>query len=882
MDRVAADVPKPVFLSEYAPPDHVIDTVDLLVQIDDRLTRVTTTLKGRANPDASAGERPLILHGNGLSLQSVRLNGESVDLADVQIEGEELRLSGVGESFELITIVEIKPEENTALEGLYKAGGLYCTQCEPEGFRRITYFPDRPDVLAVYTVRIEADKVSCPVLLANGNKIEEGELEEGRHFAVWHDPFPKPSYLFAMVAGDLGPIEDSFTTASGREVALQIFVEHGNEAKADHAMDSLKRSMKWDEEVYGLEYDLDIFMIVAVSAFNMGAMENKGLNIFNDKFVLADPETATDADYQRIEAIIAHEYFHNWTGNRVTCRDWFQLSLKEGLTVFRDQEFTADTHSRGVKRVDDVRLLRTAQFPEDAGPTSHSVRPDSYIEINNFYTVTIYEKGAEVIRMMHTLLGPERYRKGIDLYFERHDGQAVTCDDFAQAMEDASGVDLSVLRRWYAQAGTPKLTASWRGEGADALTLTLSQMTPPTPGQANKHPVGIPVKIAFFSPEGEQLSFSIDGGERADEQVVEIREARETYHVAGKGVGQAVPSLLRGFSAPVNLETDWTRSDLAFLAGVDTDPFNRFEAMQRLATDTINSMVEAKLKGEQASIDQDLLGAFERTLADESLEPAFKAELLSLPGQSLIGQHMGVWHVDEVFDELHRLEAEIGRSFADLFQSLYHEAKEAAGDGLTSAAMGQRSLERCALNYLVASGAEQAVQLAFEAASTSPLMTRMMMGLATLNDIDCVEREQALQAFHDRFVDNPLVLDKWFGLRATTALPTALDDVRELMSHDGFSMKNPNRVRALVGAFAMGNPKNFHALDGSGYRFLADRVIELDAINPQVAARLSQPLVRWKRFSEERGALMTGELRRIMDKPGLSKDVTEIVSKGLG
>ncbi|MDF1792244.1 MAG: aminopeptidase N [Thalassobaculaceae bacterium] len=885
MDRAdAAPItgPSTIFLKDYTPPSHLIDTIELTVRLGDDVTEVRSTLIGRRNPASGSGPADLYLDGEDQDLVSLTLDGRALAAGDWRQMPEGLVIPGVGESFTLEVAGRIRPQDNTRLEGLYKAGGLYCTQCEAEGFRRITYFPDRPDVMAVYTVRIEAEKARFPVLLSNGNRIETGDLEGGHHFAVWHDPFPKPAYLFAMVAGDLMVDRDSFTTRSGREVALEIYVEPGNEGRTGHAMDSLKRSMAWDEEVYGFEYDLDIFMIVAVSSFNMGAMENKGLNIFNDKFILADLDTATDADFQRIEAIVAHEYFHNWTGNRITCRDWFQLSLKEGLTVFRDQEFSADTHDRGVKRVGDVRLLRAMQFPEDGGPTAHPVRPDSYIEINNFYTVTVYEKGAEVVRMIHSLLGPDGFRRGMDLYVERHDGQAVTCDDFVAAMQDSSGIDLTRFKRWYAQAGTPKVTADWRyDEAARRMTLDLAQETSATPGQPDKLPVVIPVRTALIGDNGQRLPLTVDGEEAGEETVLVLDEPRRSVVFDDVPPG-AVPSLLRGFSAPVKLSAGWRDADLAFLAGTDDDPFSRWEALQTLSTRAILAMVEALRSGKPASLDAAVVTAVRDGLADDRLEPAFLAELLTLPGESMLGQAMEVWHVDEVHAARDAAVRALGDALFDTWAALYDRlSADTAADDLSTAAMGRRALRARALQYLVGSGRTDGVARAAAQVRGSASMTDMMGALAALNDTDCPERTAGLQAFHDRWQANPLVLDKWFTLEATSTLPGTLARVKELQDHPRFDPQNPNRIRALVGGFTMGNPVRFHARDGSGYNFIADEVLRIDRLNPQIASRLCQSLVRWRRFDSDRAAAMTGALRRIVEEPKLSKDVYEIASKGL-
>ncbi|WP_193170509.1 aminopeptidase N [Nisaea nitritireducens] len=869
-------------LADYTPPTFLIDTVDLDFDLRDGETIVTAVLKGRRNPGGgSAGT--LELDGQDLRLVSLTLNGVSVGADGYEIAGDRLSLKAVPDAFTLEVVTAIVPEKNTALEGLYMSEGMYCTQCEAEGFRRITYFPDRPDVMAVYTTRLEADAARFPVLLSNGNLTETGDAGEGRHFAVWHDPFPKPSYLFAAVAGDLACISDSFRTTSGRDVALRIYVEHGNEHLCAHTMDSLKRSMRWDEDVFGLEYDLDLFMIVAVGHFNMGAMENKGLNIFNSKFVLADPETATDGDYERLEGIVAHEYFHNWTGNRVTCRDWFQLSLKEGLTVFRDQEFTSDMHSRGVKRVADARLLRAAQFPEDSGPTAHPIRPESYVEINNFYTVTIYEKGAEVIRMIYNLLGAESFRQGMDLYFERHDGQAVRCEDFVAAMEDASGVDLGQFRLWYSQSGTPELEVSLSHDAsAKTATLKVRQILPPTPGQRDKKPMLIPLSMALLDPAGREMPLQLRG-ENAEtapaSRVLSVIEQEQEF-VFENVETPPIPSLLRGFSAPVKLHSGLSGDEERFLFQHDSDPFARWDAGQSYLT---RMLLSAAMDGRETVLEATFHDAVAEILRDPSLEPAFAAELLTLPGESVLAESMRPADPDAIHRVRRAARKEIGLKHADALQALYERlAKAYAADDMSTAAMGSRALKALVLGYLVAGGEADARALAARQASEAVSMTESMAALQALNGTDCPERTAALAAFHDRWENAPLVLDKWFSLRAMSSLPGTLSEVEALLQHPKFDFGTPNRVRALIGAFVSGNPVQFHAADGSGYSFLADQIIKLDGLNPQIAARLVAPLTRWKKYDEARQRMMRECLERILRQPGLSPDVTELVTKGLG
>ena len=879
------EAPRPVLLAEYRVPNHLIEAVALDIDLDQTGATVTATLRGRRNPDAGTTDVPLYLDGQDQDLLEVILDGRSLTADDYVLGTESLAIPDVGDVFDLTIKSRNNPAENTALEGLYLSNGMYCTQCEAEGFRRITYFPDRPDVMTVYTTTIHADKASYPVLLSNGNLVETGDLGGGRHFAKWHDPFPKPSYLFAMVAGDLAQVEDTFTTLSGRAVTLRIFVEHGDEDRCDHAMDSLKRAMAWDEERFGLEYDLDLFMIVAVSHFNMGAMENKGLNVFNSRYVLADRETATDGDFQNIEAIVAHEYFHNWTGNRVTCRDWFQLSLKEGLTVFRDQEFTADTHSRGVKRVSDARTVRAVQFNEDAGPTAHPVRPDSYIEINNFYTVTVYEKGAEVVRLIHTRLGEAGFRAGMDLYFQRHDGQAATCEDFVSAMRDASGVDLSDMKLWYEQAGTPEVTVELSHDpDSQRATLRVRQQVPDTPRQRDKKPMPIPLGIGLLDRTGAELPLRLVGEAMNDaptDRVLTVTEAEQAF-VFENIAERPIPSLLRNFSAPVKVQAELAPDDLAVLMAHDPDPFARWDAGQRYASGLMLDLVADSAGGRELVLAPAFIGAIEATLVDEGLEPAFRAEALRLPSQGELAQAMEVADVDGIYAVTRFVHRRLGDAVYDRLLDVYRRStRDQQGGGLSTEAMGNRALGNVVLAYLAASGRQEGLDLAEAQVDDGSSMTMVMGGLHALNGIDCPERDAALATFHDRWRDRPMELDKWFSLTAMSTLPGTLDKVIGLLEHPGYDMGNPNRVRAVVGAFASGNQVRFHAADGAGYRFLGDRVLELQTRNPQVAARLVQPLTRWRRYDEGRRALMIEQLTRVVETPGLSKDVFEIASKGL-
>lgn len=865
-------------LSEYAPYPFRVESLDLAFDLDPARTRVHSRLRLTRTGEAGAD---LVLDGEDLTLVSVTLDGAPLAADRYMVEDGALTVQGVPDAFTLEVVTEIVPAENTKLEGLYVSDGMFCTQCEAEGFRRITYFPDRPDVMTRYTVALRADKAACPVLLSNGNRIEEGELEGGRHFAVWEDPFNKPSYLFALVAGDLERVHDSFRTRSGRDIELNIWVEHGNGRRCAFAMESLKKAMKWDEDVYGLEYDLDLFNVVAVSAFNMGAMENKSLNIFNAKAILADPETATDTEFEYIESVVAHEYFHNWTGNRITCRDWFQLSLKEGLTVFRDQQFSADMRSAPVERINQVRSLRGRQFPEDGGPLAHPVRPDSYIEINNFYTATVYDKGAEVIRMMHRLLGAEGYRKGIDLYVERHDGTAATCDDFVAAMEDANGRDLSQFNRWYSQAGTPQLSV--RDAFANGVyTLTIGQHTDPTPGQPDKHPLHMPLEIGLLDRDGRSLPVRLDGDSRddaAEGRVLELREAEQTFRFIGLAE-KPVPSLNRGFTAPVRLvETPHDDAGRALLMAHDPDTFARWEAGQQYAVALLLKAIAASAEGSNEGPDTAaFVAAIGQSAADDALDPAFRAQVLTLPSEDFLAEQMAVIDVAGIHAARESLRRDIASAHGDLFRGL-RDAHRAAANPFapTAEGAGHRALANAALSYLGLDPANAA--LAWDQYRTADNMTDAMAALRVLNDLDVPERAEALEHFHDRFRDDPLVLDKWFSLQAMSQRPDTLARVRDLMSHPAFSMRNPNRVRALVGVFANANPVRFHAEDGSGYAFLVDRVLELNSINPQIGARLLQPMGRWRRMDGVRKDRMKAELDRVLAAPDLARDVYEIASK---
>ncbi len=831
---------------------------------------VRAKLDVRRNPAGRPGA-PLRLDGEALRLRAVSVDGRLLDAQAYHLDEHALEIATVPERCRLQIVTEIGPEQNTELSGLYTSGGNFFTQCEAEGFRRITFFLDRPDVMARYTTTLIADRTACPVLLSNGNPAGTGEDGGGRHWARWVDPHPKPSYLFALVAGDLVAVRDSFRTMSGRDVALGIWVRSGDEDRCGHAMRSLKRAMAWDEERFGLEYDLDVFNIAAVSDFNMGAMENKGLNVFNTKYILAKPETATDADYQDIETVVAHEYFHNWTGNRVTCRDWFQLSLKEGLTVYRDQEFTADQGSRAVKRVRDVRRLRAGQFAEDDGPLAHPVRPDQYLKIDNFYTATVYSKGAEVVRMIETRIGREGFRRGMTRYIERHDNHAVTIEDFVAAMQDASGVDLTDMLAWYSQAGTPELRAEGAyDEAARRYVLTLRQSTKPTPGQPEKRPVPIPVALGLLDPQGAALGTT---------RVV-MADAAETRFVFEDVAAPPVPSLLRGFSAPVRL-MDVPQERLRFLARHDTDPFVRWDSGQQYATAVLLDLAAAWRAGKPLALDPGLLEAVAATLAGADADPEFAAEALSLPGENVLADAMAVADTEAVHAAREFARAAIGRALGAALRETHARNEESGEYRIDGASIGRRALKNTALAYLAAAGAE-GIALARAQFDAQRNMTDVLAALAMLARTENAARDAALAAFHARWRGDDLVLDKWFAIQAMAPLPDTLAAVRALTQHPDFDPRSPNRVRALVGAFTAGNPVCFHAASGAGYDFLAEQVTALDPRNSQVAARMVAPLGRWRRQDAARQALMRAALERVLATPGLSKNTFEMVSRSLG
>lgn len=871
-------MPKTVYLKDYTPYPFRIEKIDLHFDLDETRTHVTARSHWQR---VAAG--PLRLDGQALELAAIRLDGRTLGADEYTLDTDALTIAQVPDRFTLEIETVINPAANTALEGLYVSGGNFCTQCEAEGFRKITYFPDRPDVMTVYTTTLVAEQAKYPVLLSNGNRVAEGRRDDGRHYATWHDPFPKPCYLFALVAGDLDCVADSFTTRSGREVALHLYVRRHDLDKTAHAMASLKRAMAWDERAYGREYDLDIYMIVAVSDFNMGAMENKGLNIFNSRYVLASPATATDADYVAIEGVIGHEYFHNWSGNRVTCRDWFQLSLKEGFTVLRDQQFTAAMLDSAVPRIDDVRLLRAHQFPEDAGPLAHPVRPQSYQEINNFYTLTVYEKGAEVVRMLHTLLGPERFRQGTDLYFSRHDGQAVTTDDFVQAMMDVSGRDLSQFKRWYDQAGTPHVSVQRAYDAArQTYTLTLRQSCPATPGQEHKLPFHIPVCMALLDGQGNPLPLRLldEPVAAGVERVLELTRQEQCFTFVDVP-HEPVPSLLRGFSAPVKLELEYTDDELAFLMGHDNDSFNRWEAGQQLALRVLLRLIDVLRSDGTPTLDANFSAAYARTLADTASDPALIAEALTLPAEEYIAEFMAVVDPQAIHVARQYLRRNLAFAHRDALLDTYRRLTDDGPYRIDAQAMGRRRLRNLCLGYLVELGNDEVRGLAMSQLRLGASMTDVQAALTALVHSGAPECSEALGAFHARWREEALVLDKWFAIQATAPLPGTLAQVQRLAASSDFNIRNPNRVRSLVGAFSARNPVCFHVADGAGYAFLADYVCELNALNPQIAARLLTPLTQWRRYDAARQQLMRAQLERIGALPALSRDVAEVVEKSL-
>jgi len=874
--------PQTIYLKDYLVPEYLIQTVDLNFILDAEHTRVVSRLTLNSNPDSEVKHAPLELLGEDLSLVSIALGGVTLTESQYLLTDEALIIQHVpqDQSFTLEIENSINPKANSALEGLYMSNDMLCTQCEAQGFRKITYFLDRPDVMSRFTTTLVADKTLYPVLLSNGNKVAQGELTDNRHWVTWEDPFKKSCYLFALVAGQLECIEDHFTTMSGRDITLQIFVEAHDIDKCAHAMQSLKNSMRWDEDTYGREYDLDLYMIVAVGHFNMGAMENKGLNVFNTKFVLARPDTATDMDYEHIEGVIGHEYFHNWSGNRITCRDWFQLSLKEGFTVFRDQEFTADQTSRAVKRIDDVTALRTRQFAEDTGPLAHPIRPEAYIEINNFYTLTVYEKGAEVVRMIQTLLGAENFRKGSDLYFQQHDGQAVTCEHFVQAMEDASGKDLSQFRRWYAQAGTPTLSveANYNVEQQSlALTLSQSILT-----QSNAVVLHIPVKVALFADDGSVIISNVQGSQSSDHEVIlELTEASQTF-IFEKVTSTPHISVLRGFSAPVKLKMERPLSELAFLLQHDNDSFNRWEAGQQLSTAIIFDLIDVLKQGQTLALPEILCASFKTLLEQSWTDLSYLACLLSLPSANYLAEQMAVVDVVAIHQARDFVKRSLAEQLTEQFSALYQaNHKEESGE-LSAEAIGRRRIKNICLDYLSQLETEQSYQLANEQFANAKNMTDQIAALGALVNSENPEKSASLDSFYQQWQGEALVIDKWFSLQAMSTQADTFSVLQSLLQHAAFDLKTPNRVRALIGAFSQSNPLHFHAENGQGYQFLADQVIALNKINPQVASRMVSALTQWRRFDETRQTLIKQQLERIINTEHISKDVFEIASKSLG
>jgi len=857
--------PPLILREDYTPFAWNVPEMRLSFALDLIATRVVAKLTVSRNPNAGVSDT-IRLNGDGLTADEVKVDGKTV--SDWTMDGGDLVLPLSGDEHTLEITTTIDPSANTTLMGLYASNGMLCTQCEAEGFRRITFFPDRPDVLSTYRVRMEGDKAAFPILLCNGNKEETGDLADGRHFAQWFDPWPKPSYLFALVAGDLLAKSGPFTTMTGREVECNIWVRAEDLDRTDHALGSLHRSMKWDEDVFGREYDLDLYNIVAVSDFNMGAMENKGLNVFNTKYVLADSDTATDADFDGVEGVIAHEYFHNWSGNRITCRDWFQLSLKEGFTVLRDQLFSQDMRGEAVKRIEDVRILRAAQFPEDAGPLAHPIRPDSYREISNFYTATVYNKGAEVIRMMRSMAGLERFRAGTDLYFDRHDGEAATCEDFVKAIEDGAGLDLEQFRLWYSQAGTPRIEISEKIEGEE-LVLSLKQVLPATPGQTEKSAMPIPLRVAVHDRDSKALG---------TEQTIVLTEEHGEFRLPLAGPNPVV-SINRGYTAPVVIDRTLDRDALLFLAAHDDDPFARYEAMQELAVGALIAAAKGEDKADGFDSVVDAMGA---VIADDTLDDPMRGELMILPSESYLFEAMATGPRKADPSAIHKareaLKAAIGaRQSAELF-SVYERC--AGVPFADPAGVGARKVKTLTLGYLAATDADKAAELALRQFDTSDNMTDRQGALMVLTSLEHPAREERLASFYQRFSSNDLVIDKWFTLQALSLHPNVLAHVEALAKHPDFTMTNPNRVRSLYMALA-GNPSAFHSSDGAGYRMIADCIIALDPINPQTAARFVPALGRWRRIETGRASLMKAELERIAAQNNLSRDTFEQVSRSL-
>ena len=873
--------PRTVYLKDYAPPPYLVGRIDLDIQIHPGYTSVGATLAVERNPGSGTEAAPLVLNGEDLELESIWMDGRKLSEREYSIADNTLTVPQPPERFVLVTKVRIDPESNTRLMGMYASANGFFTQCEAEGFRRITFFPDRPDVMALFTTTIHAEKSRFPVLLSNGNLVEHGEEADGRHWAKWEDPFPKPSYLFAMVAGKLDRRDDSFVTRSGKTVALSIFVEPGKLDQSGFAMDALKRSMKWDEERFGLEVDLDQYMIVAVSDFNMGAMENKGLNIFNTKYVLARPDISTDRDFMLLDRVVAHEYFHNWTGNRVTCRDWFQLSLKEGLTVFRDQEYGADTYSRAVQRIQEVRTLRAAQFPEDAGPMAHPVRPQSYMEISNFYTATVYEKGAEVVRMIHSLLGETRFRTGMDLYFERHDGCAVTTEDFVQAMQDASGIDLAQFRRWYNEAGTPIVDIEGEYDNG-RYTLRIKQsLAPAESGQADRPALHIPIAVGLVGADGQDLALQLEGETECgpSTRLLSLTQSQQEF-VFVNVASQPTPSLLRDFTAPVIARFDYSEADLIHLMAHDSDPFNRWEAGQRLASDIILRATRELQQQREPAFPQGFFTAFSRVLSDAANDPAFAAEALALPSETYLAEQLEEVDPDAVHTARNLLRRKVAETLkGDLL--LAYQAFATNGEYRPDAASsGQRALRNLCLSYLMELNEETSFALCTAQFEQADNMTDTMAALSALASHESGQRQDFLDRFYQKWSQEPLVVDKWLAVQAASRLPGTLENVKRLTNHPAYDIRNPNKVFSLIRIFGA-NQVRFHAADGAGYAFLADQIIQLDPLNPQIAARIARCFDRWKKFDTGRQKHALEALKRIRSTPDLSTDTTEVVARAL-
>ncbi len=872
MKESSSDV---IYLNDYQTPAYFVDTIELCFDLQEEFTLVTSKVAYTRNTDSNAATC-LELDGEQLELTSIQLNGTDLTQEDYQQTKVGLQIDHVPDSFSLTIETRIYPHKNTALEGLYQSSGNFCTQCEAQGFRKITYYPDRPDVMARFSTKIIADKAQYPVLLSNGNLQRQGDLNNGQHWVQWSDPHNKPAYLFALVAGDLQHIEDHFQTQSGREVTLRIYTEAHNIDKCDYAMASLQRAMQWDEQRFGLEYDLDIYMIVAVDDFNMGAMENKGLNIFNSKLVFASPETATDDNYISIEAVIGHEYFHNWTGNRVTCRDWFQLSLKEGLTVFRDQEFTADLHSRAVKRIEDVRMLRSHQFAEDASPMAHPIRPDSFVEINNFYTLTVYEKGAEVVRLYHSLLGEAGFRKGMDLYFQRHDGQAVTTEDFLAAMADANGKDLSQFQTWYSQAGTPSVAVQMTYDTEQqSCHLHFKQSCPETVEMPNKKPFIIPIQLGLLDAKGNDYPLGLEN------ETLILTESEQSFqfnHITER----PTPSLLRGFSAPVKLQYDYSIADLIFLMKYDQDEFNRWNAAQQLAFKVLLDMLKAHQAGEAYALSHAVIEAYQQVLNDQSLDMALRAEALLLPSENELAEATEAADPDAIFAVREQMLSSLAKSLRIDFEILYEQLSDnQATYHVEHHEMGQRALKNRCLAYLAYINDAACHDMIYQQFVHANNMTDQLAALNALSHLDNPQHDQAMQEFQQQWQNDNLVMDKWFVASATSRREDTLEVVKQLMQHPAFDLRNPNKVRALISAFALANPVRFHQQSGEGYQFIADQVITLDCLNPQIASRLVRALMNWKHYEAKRADKMRQQLERIATTNNLSKDVMEIVVKSL-